>query len=539
MTSDDRGLSQFLLRAAYDLRWVSAILLLLPRKPKPGLPTPFATDGETLFYSDHWHEFDIETCYLSLGHIYLHLLLGHYNLPAIVKQDAESFGPHALMLWDLCCDACVTVWLYDIFDSGAFNKLINNELHTLQELLKHYLLDKWASIDLGTLTSKPAVAIYNMLRHEAITLNYLYFQCDSWHRDIQWHESAKAHSSTSSDQIDSEQEELPQYDDSQDEQAQDELAQYDDSQDTLGQTKLGQMKLEQEKLMQESSSTAESTASKYSHLGKLVEALRFSEARAGLLNKASQLLNKRRSPDEQIPTAFDTHLFIDSALGHSFNTKQQYLNHLRAELIEKSQGFFPEFHLSQIEGLALVNLPTGSWVQKLHEYLSAYYQDYSWRKLNRRHLWQKLYLPSLVQESTLRIAIAMDTSGSMSKEELRDSCNAILGICRLFPHFDFLVMQCDAAVHRRLRVDSSMSDEEIAEAIRLVQGGGGTDFRPVFEHIEKLRGEFDPAALIFFTDLWGTFPSKAPDYPTLWLWTSTTSFCPSVPFGEIYPIRSF
>ena len=49
-------------------------------------------------------------------------------------------------------------------------------------------------------------------------------------------------------------------------------------------------------------------------------------------------------------------------------------------------------------------------------------------------------------------------------------------------------------------------------------GGGGTDFRPVFDWVAERcrRGEARPDALIYCTDGWGTFPPRAPDYPLVW-----------------------
>ena len=50
-----------------------------------------------------------------------------------------------------------------------------------------------------------------------------------------------------------------------------------------------------------------------------------------------------------------------------------------------------------------------------------------------------------------------------------------------------------------------------------IHGLGGTDFRPVFDYVDQLRSskEFtDLKGLIYFTDGWGTFPKKMPDYQT-------------------------
>ena len=50
-----------------------------------------------------------------------------------------------------------------------------------------------------------------------------------------------------------------------------------------------------------------------------------------------------------------------------------------------------------------------------------------------------------------------------------------------------------------------------------VKGCGGTDFRPVFDHVEQLKREKkiqDLKGLLYFTDGNGIFPKKAPDYQT-------------------------
>ena len=47
-------------------------------------------------------------------------------------------------------------------------------------------------------------------------------------------------------------------------------------------------------------------------------------------------------------------------------------------------------------------------------------------------------------------------------------------------------------------------------------GGGGTDFRPVFDYVEK-HPELEPALLIYFTDGYGIFPVKMPPYDTVFV----------------------
>ncbi len=78
------------------------------------------------------------------------------------------------------------------------------------------------------------------------------------------------------------------------------------------------------------------------------------------------------------------------------------------------------------------------------------------------------------------------------------------------------ILQCDERVQSDVVIESA---EQLQEYMRefQVQGLGGTDFRPAFEYVNgllakktfhKLRG------LIYFTDGYGTFPVKTPQYDT-------------------------
>ena len=63
------------------------------------------------------------------------------------------------------------------------------------------------------------------------------------------------------------------------------------------------------------------------------------------------------------------------------------------------------------------------------------------------------------------------------------------------------------------------------------KGGGGTDFRPPFEYVE--REGITPACLIYLTDGYGPFPQNPPPYPVLW--AMTTDVVP--PWGEYVKVE--
>ena len=65
-----------------------------------------------------------------------------------------------------------------------------------------------------------------------------------------------------------------------------------------------------------------------------------------------------------------------------------------------------------------------------------------------------------------------------------------------------------------------------------LKGGGGTDFRPVFDLVEH-QG-VTPSCLVYLTDLQcSRFPEIPPDYPVLWVNTDPGFGTASPPFGRI------
>lgn len=111
--------------------------------------------------------------------------------------------------------------------------------------------------------------------------------------------------------------------------------------------------------------------------------------------------------------------------------------------------------------------------------------------------------------TTPEVVIAVDTSGSMGHGELERAITESTAVMRAIgSHVHFVA--CDAAIHSVARVRNA------AELKTHMKGGGGTDFRPVFHQIAKLRPK--PDVLIFITDGGGAAPIKAPrGFRTLWV----------------------
>lgn len=150
--------------------------------------------------------------------------------------------------------------------------------------------------------------------------------------------------------------------------------------------------------------------------------------------------------------------------------------------------------------------------------------DYSWTTPNRRYIHQGLYLPSLLNHELNEIIIAVDTSGSIAANELDRFSAEISGIMESYPAKIHL-MYCDAKISKYQVFDRC----DLPISIRPM-GGGGTDFRPVFDLIAKTG--LMPACLIYLTDLEClSYPDYPPPFPVLWVKTGNSDKTP--PFGEL------
>ena len=114
--------------------------------------------------------------------------------------------------------------------------------------------------------------------------------------------------------------------------------------------------------------------------------------------------------------------------------------------------------------------------------------------------------------------IAIDTSGSVWDGTVQRFLNKTYNILKsqesFFSRINIHIIQCDAEVQEDYKICSSKDFDYYLENMNL-KGGGGTDFRPVFEHVNKLTSEHEFVnlkGLIYFTDGCGTFPESKPDY---------------------------
>ena len=131
--------------------------------------------------------------------------------------------------------------------------------------------------------------------------------------------------------------------------------------------------------------------------------------------------------------------------------------------------------------------------------------------------------------------IAIDTSGSTSGELVQKFVQKTYNILKstesFFTKINLHVIQCDADIQEDVKITTQEEFDEYLKNMK-IHGLGGTDFRPVFEYVGNLRQnkEFSNLkGLIYFTDGYGTFPQKKPDYDAAFVFIDDEYNNPDVP----------
>lgn len=168
--------------------------------------------------------------------------------------------------------------------------------------------------------------------------------------------------------------------------------------------------------------------------------------------------------------------------------------------------------------------PKQSWQDLIRSAISRRLgsDGYDWTQLDERQLLRPELGYDLVcfpQSSSFdcgTIAIGVDTSGSIGMAEVERFFSEMAGIVADLNPRQLIVLWCDAAVDRVDYLEEPQDLNQLKSQIdeEGVPGGGGTAFAPVFVEIEE-KG-LEPELLVYFTDLYGSFPKKAPKYPVVW-----------------------
>lgn len=238
--------------------------------------------------------------------------------------------------------------------------------------------------------------------------------------------------------------------------------------------------------------------------------------------------HNNQGPDGSPDGTLDTHIMPESA--QDADSEVEWKRAVQtAKDAAKAQGKMPAGLERFVDDLLRPKVP---WNEKLRtafiKKVGREAKDWS-RMHRRRYVSQGVIMPAYKGFGAGTVVFVVDTSGSMSDEEIKQGlseCDAILTDCN--PEFVILI-GCDAAVETVHELGSGDSLAGNAPACTL-GGGGGTSFIPPFEwlHERNIR----PDVLVYFTDMGGSFPKGDQGFPVIWCDT-TGSELPEGVSGEL------
>lgn len=147
--------------------------------------------------------------------------------------------------------------------------------------------------------------------------------------------------------------------------------------------------------------------------------------------------------------------------------------------------------------------PRVNWKSLLRRYvMQTMMYDYSFQRPNKALFSDGFTIPGFRSPSDLLdIAIAVDTSGSISQDQLTAFVSEMDGIMKSFPAYNIEAWCFDGAVVEESIVTIRKADghlDDIKKFAERIGGGGGTDFMVNWEYMRDRK--LKPKLLLFLTD---------------------------------------
>ncbi len=203
----------------------------------------------------------------------------------------------------------------------------------------------------------------------------------------------------------------------------------------------------------------------------------------------------------------------DSVTPEELDMMQKQIEYQLKEVVQnnnlKDRGLIPGYAKELIELLFKKNPPVTDWKAYMRRFFTASTERYS-KRTRRKESRRMPGMPGVKIKSKQRVLILIDTSGSVSNDEILECRNEIYHIKKM----GFGVDVCE--------VDTAIGTESIYEfkgTFRpFVTGRGGTDFEPGVEYANSVRKKYSCA--IYMTDGECSPPRTKCRLPLMWLLTT-------------------
>ena len=177
-----------------------------------------------------------------------------------------------------------------------------------------------------------------------------------------------------------------------------------------------------------------------------------------------------------------------------------------AEQTIKMRGTIPAEMKEIVDELFKPKPRIFDWKSYFRRMLGSIY-DINIKKTRRKESIRFPDSAGIKHKKKVSILVAVDTSGSVNDDELRDFFSEITYIYKTGARIT--ILECDAKITANYEYTGKWTGK--------IHGRGGTDFQPVIDYYRKNMKDY--AALVYFTDGECSIPDNVPR-DTIWVITS-------------------
>ena len=160
--------------------------------------------------------------------------------------------------------------------------------------------------------------------------------------------------------------------------------------------------------------------------------------------------------------------------------------------------------------------PVVNWRELLQQQIQSIIKnDFSFARPSRRSWHMDAILPGMKNAQTIDICVAIDTSGSITEEDLKIFLSEVKGIMDMYDDYRVHIITWDTQVYNPADFTPDTSQDITTYE---PGGGGGTEPHCVWNYLKE--NEIEPKKLIMFTDFcfFGWSPEDVQDYcDTIWI----------------------
>jgi predicted metal-dependent peptidase len=210
-----------------------------------------------------------------------------------------------------------------------------------------------------------------------------------------------------------------------------------------------------------------------------------------------------RLPNHSSWEEFDN---LDEATKKLIKTQTEHIIKEVAEQVQKNRGHIPGEMAELLERINQLNPPKFNWRGYLKRFVGGSIKTFT--KMSRhKPNFRFQENPGLKHKNRRHILVAVDTSGSVCTDELKEFLNEIYHIQRTGT--EVTIIQCDSAISHIGKFDPKKDFE--------IHGRGGTSFHPVTDYYDENFRKYN--CLIYLTDGEASAPEKCRG-PVLWVISS-------------------